>query len=142
MKATFSFVTVVLFSFTSIGQIGSNDCRKSTPVFEVAEKMPEPTGGMDSLKSFFQKEINSWGIPNLTRQFDLTLLINSDGSACPYLIYVALNSLPTEKLMRSIKEMPKWEPAIQNNFKVDCYMKLNLKIEEGVLTRLIYKNIN
>ena len=38
--------------------------------------------------------------------------------------------------------MSKWKPAIQNGYKVDCYVKLSLQIEAGVLTTLIYKNSN
>ena len=140
MKAQFLLVTVVFFSFSSFGQIGSNDCRKSTPVFELAEKMPEPAGGMDSLKIFFQKELISWGLDNQTHKLDIDLLIDNAGSACPYMIYLAPYTLPTDKITNSIKTMSTWKPAMQNGHKVDCYVKLSLQIEAGVLTKLIYKN--
>ena len=142
MKGQFLLVAVVFFSFSSIGQISSKDCRKSTPVFEFAEKMPEPTGGMDSLKIFFQRELIFWGLNDQTRQLDIDLLIDKDGSACPYIIYVAPYTLPTDKMTNSINSMPKWKPAIQNGYKVDCYVKLNLQIEAGELTKLVYKNSN
>jgi len=141
MKAQFLLATVVFFSFTSIGQISSKDCRKSTPVFELAEKMPEPTGGMDSLKIFFQREFIFWGLNDQTRQLDIDLLIDKTGSACPYIIYVAPYSLPTDKITNSINSMSKWKPALQNGYKVDCYVKLSLQIDAGILTKIVYKNL-
>ena len=142
MKAQFLLVIIVFFSFSSMGQVGSNDCQKSTPVFDYAEKMPEPTGGMDSLKTFFQRELISWGLNNETRQLDIDLLINKDGSACPYLIHVAPYTLPTDKMTSSIKAMSRWKPGMQNGHNVDCYSKLSLQIDGGVLTKLVYRNSN
>jgi hypothetical protein len=43
--------------------------------------------------------------------------------------------------MSSITAMPNWKPAMQNGYKVDCYTKLSLQIDSGVLTKITYNNL-
>ena len=140
MKYCF-LIFLSLSSFLLKGQnISFKECWKSTAVFELAEKMPIPSGGTDSLKAFFQLAINSWGLNNVSCQLKLRFIINGDGSACLYMITDPPSNLSISNVVNTINEMPGWKPAIQNGHQVDCYVNLKMEIESGIITKIIYGN--
>jgi len=137
MKAKL-FLILIFASYTSSGQgLTFRNC-KAEIVFELAEVMPMPVGGKDSLSLYFQKSIEKLGLENSTSKVDIKIMIDKEGKACLGYVYDWPDDMFPEELAILVADMPKWTAAKQNKHNVNCWARLLFVIKSGRITDIIY----
>ena len=98
------------------------------PVFTMAESNPTFPGGDDAWKKYLMQNLKAdmpvkegWkaGVYKITVSF----IVKKDGSITDVKTDDYPSSKTAEQCINLIKNGPKWEPAIQNGHKVNCYKK-------------------
>ena len=98
------------------------------PIFTIAENNPAFPGGDEAWKKYLMKNLEAdmpvkegWkaGVYKITVSF----IVKKDGSITDVKTNDFSSSRTAEQCINLIKYGPKWQPAIQNGHKVNCYKK-------------------
>jgi protein TonB len=95
------------------------------PVWKVVEKMPKFIGGESALYVHFGKEINyhskavEWGISG---KVYIRFIVDKDGKIIKAEIAKGVHPLLDDEALRVVKNMPNWEPGVQNGERVKVSM--------------------
>jgi TonB-dependent SusC/RagA subfamily outer membrane receptor len=108
------------------------------PIFTIAENNPTFPGGDEAWKKYLMQNLRAdmpltegWkaGVYKITVSF----IVKKDGSITDVKTDDYPSSKTAEQCINMIKNGPKWEPAVQNGHKVNCYKKQPITfVVEGV----------
>ena len=137
MKAKL-LLALIFGALTSSGQeLTFRNCSAEI-VFELAEVMPMPVGGKDSLLPYFQKSIEKLGLAKSTSKVDIKIMIDKEGKACLGYVYDSPDEMLPEELAILVADMPNWNAGTQNKHHINCWARLLLVIKSGKVTDIIY----
>lgn len=98
---------------------------KQDEVLSIAEVMPEFPGGGGAMREFISKNIH---YPEIDKELGvegkayIKFIVQKDGTIRDVKCMKAPSPTIGKEAERIVKAMPKWNPAMNNNQKVDCYM--------------------
>ena len=113
-----NLIIFLLFSFSG---------KSFAQISNYVEKMPQFTGGEKEMYSFLAKNIRYPADArenNIQGKVIVQFVVKRDGNLDSIKIKTPLGYGCDEEVIRIIKMMPKWEPAMRNDTAVDCYFIL------------------
>ena len=129
MKAILLLSVTLLLSATCFSQTTKviPDDDKSI-IFIKAEYAPHFPGGDTAWQAYLQKNMNtaivtSNGAPKGNYRVDIRFIVHVDSTVSDFTSETEPGYGIAAEAIRLIKNGPKWIPAIQNGYRVNCYMR-------------------
>lgn len=117
-----------MFSLTSFGQGERPD--DIVNYTSVAEPRPTYPGGIDSLRTFIEKNLKyAKGTVDHAGVVYVQFIVTEDGSTTDFKVLKGLCSVCDKNAIETLKKMPKWIPPIVNNKPTRTRMILPVKYE-------------
>lgn len=96
-------------------------------IYTAAEQMPSFPGGKDALNKYIRKHLRypKAAMKNATQgKVVVRFVVEADGSISHATIVRSLDAACDKEALRVIREMPKWDPGMQNGHFVAVYYNL------------------
>lgn len=125
-----------IFSVLLIGLFGLSSCNlnlrvpnKANKIYHVAEVLPEYPGGTKAMVDFIKENLPSHMLSTATRRrVVIRFVVNKSGRLSHFEPILTHNRKREKKLEKEVikvlKKMPRWNPAIHESKKVRCYMTI------------------
>jgi len=128
MKYTFWRYAVCLFLLSQAGFSFSQESRKqSREVYTTATQMASFPGGKDALNRYINKHLRypKTAMKNAVQgKVVIRFIVEADGSITNAKVVRSLHAECDKEALKVIKEMPKWDPGMQNGRFVAVYYNL------------------
>ena len=123
---------IVTLDAIAVEEIVDDELQDDDVVFTIVEVEPEFPGGKDSLMSYLRKNIQ---YPPQARRNKITgkvfvrFTVEKDGSLSDIKILRDIGGGCGNEVLRVIKKMPKWKPAMQHGKPVRCMFTLPVEFK-------------
>ena len=118
-------------------ELPANDAAGKTPtttsrVYVIAEQKPQFPGGHDAMLSYLRQSIK-YPEPALKANVEgivfVKFTVDADGTLGDVVIVKGVGFGLDREAIRLVKEMPKWEPAIQNGKPIRASQEIEIKFD-------------
>lgn len=124
---TILFLALVLLTFSKSNAQTSEAEKEDNTIYTTLEISPSFPGGLDSLKSYVKRHTI---YPEIYRRYRYTerlfvnFVIEKDGSVSNIKLIQGGFREFEKAALDIVKNMPRWNPALQNGKPMRCYMTL------------------
>ena len=102
------------------GSVASQHATTEAAIFDPVEKQPEFPGGVDAWRNFLSRYLQAPDelAVGERRTVQVRFIVNRTGQVTDFEILQSAGSSFDREVLRVLKKMPKWKPAIQNGHEI------------------------